>query len=82
MSAARWASFGLLIGAAQLLGQGCSFFQDVVDNKPLTYGAELAHCETVSKSWAEYTSCCVDVATRYGRGPGFCYPDAKDGGGQ
>lgn len=47
--------------------------------KPAAYGTELAACEADSHSWDEYTPCCVDVARRYGRDPGFCMPDA-DGG--
>lgn len=53
--------------------------------RPAGYGAELAACETKSpagpEGWKTYTPCCVDAAKRYGRDPGFCFPDANPDGG-
>lgn len=79
----RWATFLSLVIGAQVLGQGCAYLKEIGENKPLTYAGELAHCEAVSTSWAEYIPCCVSVAQRYGRDSEFCFPDsepAKDGG--
>lgn len=47
--------------------------------RPVAYAADLAACETKSKSWEEYTPCCTDVAQHYGRDPSFCARPA-DGG--
>lgn len=65
----------ILLGA-QALGIGCGVLHDSA--RPAAYGIELAECEDSAHSWPEYSACCVDVATRYGRDPGFCFP--KDGG--
>ncbi len=48
-----------------------------IANRPTDYGRELAGCEAKAgdAGWSAFTPCCVDVATRYGRDPLFCFPD-------
>lgn len=59
------------------VGLGCALFRGTA--RPAAYGGELATCEATAKDWAEYTPCCVAVAQRYARDPGFCFTnDAGD----
>jgi len=60
-----------LIGCGLLIARcltGC-----LPPNTPDDYGRELSACIDNSKTWEEYTPCCVGVAERYGRDPVFCF---------
>lgn len=47
--------------------------------QPPKYGAQLAACTELSRTWDEYEPCCIDVARRNGRDPSFCLRE-KDAG--
>lgn len=56
----------LLALALTFVGAKC------LPTKPTEYGTALAVCLESSHSWSEYEPCCVDVAHKFGRDPGFC----------
>ncbi len=50
--------------------------------RPAAYGTELELCVEDSSSAAQYETCCIDVAHRYGRDPSFCLIIENNDGGR
>lgn len=70
-----------LIIWSNLVGLGCAWLTG--NTKPLSYGGELALCAETQPDRVKRVNCCVDVARKYSRDPGFCIErEAGADGGQ